>query len=208
MSIGISGPAQRRAKKLQALRVSEISSVDRGANPGAQVVLMKRYSEDHMQTPSINEAIQKSMSLRDAGEIDDTASALLMKHFARARFPKSRSESEALHKWLSTLEGAEFMRRSLERNAFEIQKRSSCGDAYDFLKAGMDDIARSSPPAADDIGDNYGFSGFEDHNDWKTACDRMRKLIGGSESWAQDAVHTYRHRKEQAAKFRGGLPSA
>ena len=91
----------------------------------------------------------------------------------------------ALSKFYGTARGRAMMTNAVRKNFEDTQKASGCGDAFDHLTrinkdlsdtGGMGPVDENGLSAGD-----HGFPGFEDHNDWKTACDRMKCLIGGSD---------------------------
>jgi hypothetical protein len=125
--------AGRRFKMLTDLRVSEVSSVDRAANPGARVLLMKRaVPEGEPDMPTLQERITKSHNAARSGEISFVEAGLQQQQRASEAFPLAKSLGEALHLYgqteigkrdIHTLKDLEFLKQQWDTrlcNAAEV----------------------------------------------------------------------------------------
>ena len=119
--------AGQRVQRLTKLRIDEVSTVDRGAAPGARVAFTKRLGYDERNgNMSLQETIAKSFGLRASGKLSDFD--LGMMHQQRAA-----ELGVSLAKYYSTEEGLLALKVATRSAYFEGQVAIATGNAHSGL---------------------------------------------------------------------------
>jgi hypothetical protein len=145
----------RRYRKLHELEISEISTVDRAANPHARIVFAKGHTERNDDMDSITKGLsglapiavaKRAVAAASAGEISEHRFGTIQKTLALSMFPDAPNEGMALAKFFETTVGRTMMasrsRLSPQEN-FRLMKSESGGsdDERDAVIGGGDDDA-------------------------------------------------------------------
>jgi hypothetical protein len=132
--------AGRRFKLLRDMKIAEVSSVDRAANPGARVVLMKRdTSEKGNGTMTMQDQIAKSLGQAATGEITFAKAASEQMDRALSMFPQSKSAGAAMAEYLKTETGRRDVQNLKDLEFLRSQWDNRIGDgATAVLKHGDD----------------------------------------------------------------------
>jgi hypothetical protein len=157
---------KRRARFLRGLEIQEVSSVDRGANSGARVLLMK--SDHQQENPmSLQQTIAKSADLRAQGRISKFDLAKM--HQARAT-----ELGMTLAKYYDTAEGRRACIDAIACENFERMVRASNGDAYPLVEKARRSRETKEPVAMGEHAIHHDGPG----DDRRAAADELEKFVG------------------------------
>jgi len=114
---------KRRARYLSELEIREVSSVDRAANPGARVLLLKSDNPRKESQMSLQQIIRKSFELRARNKLDK---------FTLAKLHRDRATElgMTLAKYYDTAEGRQAQTDAVSAEHYEQVVSSSNGDGY------------------------------------------------------------------------------
>jgi hypothetical protein len=193
----------RRPRYLKGLSISEISSVDRAANPGARVsgprltefykqILRKREQQEQpdMQTAPVHVQIRKAQELRSSGRIDDYTAAQLEQDLALKMFPDSPSLSHALNKLYNTEIGKRLCKSNVSAAYTDLQKRCATGDGFDVVKRQQDSEHLNADDGEPDLPSENPHAGALQH---VVEQFQSRPGPGQKMSFPEAVAHLHRH---------------
>jgi hypothetical protein len=161
---------RKRARRLTALKIDSVDSVDKGAAHGATVELLKGH-----KMPTEMTLRQQLQAALDDGDV--TKAAVITKGIALQDFPESKNWGVALSKWNATAEGQAVTAAMARMHYAKEQFRTATGNGYGISKA-MNEKARGIAHSDVDCEDSWE----------KMVNDTMAKL-GCNRSQAIDHVN-------------------
>jgi hypothetical protein len=149
----------RKARRITALKIDEVSSCSSGAGRGVEVKLIKHerggtpmrvsYVEKAPQTPFAKAQVAISDVIE--GRIDCVEGARLERQWARETFPLAKSDGEALAKWYETPIGRGFNNLLVRRGYGEVATSNPLGNGYEDAVEKMNERDHGTPhPDVDD----------------------------------------------------------
>jgi hypothetical protein len=213
--------AGARFKLLHDMTISEVSSVDRAANPGARVTLIKRdevrewdgrgpplgnrgyrFTKGNDMANSISDRIQKSYRAALEGAITWGEAAAEQMDRAQEMFPAAKTTGEALAKYMQTEVGRNDINNLHKAQFVKAQWDGRLGDG---VKPGAVLKATSPKIHLDDSGDGvprgdqsarYNDGDVDNAEPWDKRVERVMSERGCS----KDAAISHLHRAEKVAK--------
>jgi hypothetical protein len=197
----ISPKKYKRARVLRRLHVDEVSSVTRAANPGARVVLAKRwdgvvgtepgydrgfiYTKGDAPMREQHNLARVAKGLGDAVEkgLDGESFAKLQTQLAVEMYPDAPTPGHALAKLMSSNVGKDMIAKAAQAHYERLQLSSRCGNADIVQKLGPKEHATSDPDGPDDQGVEEPYS------------KKHARLVAAG--FSADEGHTMLHRLEK-----------